>query len=75
MNASKLTPSPPGDAMTSHRRPLPTWASRELQRVRPVTPERSVSDVFTGPPMSRRQRRMQAHYERAARKKDKSPGE
>jgi len=35
-------------------------------------PDRSVSDLFYGPPMNRRQRRMQEHYERAASKKNKA---
>lgn len=56
--------------MTSYRQPLPTWASRELQHMRSVMPDRSVSDLFYGPPTNRRQRRMQAHYERVARKKN-----
>lgn len=56
--------------MTNHQRALPAWALRELQRTRAITPEPSTSDVFCGPPTNRRQRRMQAHYERAVRKKE-----
>lgn len=56
--------------MTNHHRALPAWALRELQRTRAITLERSTSDVFSGLPINRRQRRMQMHYERAARKKE-----